>query len=58
MSMGMKPRKVIDPRTGKERVVSVEEQITLLEKGILFDAQIIPEKEDSQDFSPGNENRS
>ncbi len=33
-----KPRKIIDPLTGKERIVSPEEQEALLLRGVLFDA--------------------
>ena len=41
-----KPRKIVDPRTGKERIISVQEQEELLKKGILFDipSSEVPEK--------------
>ena len=32
-----KPRKIVDPRTGKIRIISPEEQAEMLDKGILFD---------------------
>ena len=32
-----RPKKIVDPRTGRERIVSPEEQSLLLEKGILLD---------------------
>lgn len=34
------PKKIIDPRTKKARIVSPEEQELLLEKGILFDVPL------------------
>jgi hypothetical protein len=37
-----KARKIIDPRTGKERVISPEEQEVLLEKGIILDFSLPP----------------
>lgn len=36
------PRKIKDPVTGKERIVSPEEQLEMLEKGILFDVPSEP----------------
>jgi len=41
------PKKIIDPITGKERIVSSEEQELMLEKGILFDipfTEVTPEE--------------
>jgi len=55
--MNLKPRKIIDPRTGKERVVGVEEQLTKLEKGVLFDAKIISKEEDGQNFPADDRSR-
>ena len=40
-----KPKKIIDPATGKERFVSAEEQELMLEKGILFD---VPDKDEAK----------
>lgn len=39
-----KPRKIIDPRTKKERIISPQEQEEMLAKGVIFDAPIKPIK--------------
>ncbi|HSX25323.1 MAG TPA: hypothetical protein VLG69_05135 [Candidatus Andersenbacteria bacterium] len=47
-----KPQKIKDPRTGKERIISPEEQELMLMKGALFRYEIIEsdseEKTDEQ----------
>lgn len=42
------PKTVIDPATGKKRVINPEEQWKMLEKGVLFD---LPIEEDSKKVS-------
>ena len=40
------PKKIVDPRTGKERIMSPEEQMVLLQKGILIDIPAEPTLEE------------
>ena len=42
------PRKIIDPQTGKERIVSIEEQKLLLEKGVIFDVPLESDFQEDQ----------
>lgn len=46
--MEFRPRKIIDPKTGQERVVSVEEQMEMLKKGVLFDARLVEAPEEKK----------
>lgn len=39
-----KPIRIINPRTGKPRIVSAEEQEMMLVRGILFDTPLLDEK--------------
>lgn len=45
----MQSLRVIDPKTGEERIVSVEEQLAMLEAGILFDVPPLGENPGSDD---------
>lgn len=50
MSMALfKPRKIIDPFTGKERIVSPEEQEMMLMKGIIFS---VPSDDTADSLTP------
>ncbi len=48
-----KPKKIIDPYTGKSRIVTSEEQIEMMEKGILFD---VPSEEAKNEKDDNNYN--
>lgn len=42
------PRKIINPKTGQERIISSEEQEQMLESGIFFSQPSKPVNQDEQ----------
>lgn len=52
-----KPRKIKDPRTSEQRIVSPEEQELMLQKGVIFDLpseekNVFQKKDDKEKHSP------
>lgn len=48
-----KPQRIIDPRTGKERIVSPEEQELMLMKGAFFNFPLVKDvPEDTSEKQP------